>query len=367
MNITRKRVVALLDAFKHQRILVVGDLMLDRFVYGHVTRISPEAPVPVVRVSRETSMPGGASNVACNIRTLGASASIAGLLGKDPEGVELRWLLKQAGAETECALMFAGARTIVKERIIAEQQQVVRVDFEKPAEWTPRQQEKFLAMLALELEKADGVIIEDYGKGAIAQPVVDLILGAAAKRGIPVGLDPKEGRELDIRGITVATPNRKEALAIAGLSEPGVRENPLTDKTLLRAGAILMEKWEAKHLAITLGPQGVLLLTAGRPPQHVQTRAREVYDVSGAGDTVGSTKKEVSDTSTDILPGNSTKFPKKKLLSDVAVEMLTFASVDEVFTTRPGPGCGVYPWPYHLLSRFFTVMECPLRSSVAKS
>ena len=142
MNITRKRVVALLDAFKRQRILVVGDLMLDRFVYGHVTRISPEAPVPVVRVSRETSMPGGASNVACNIRTLGASASIAGLLGKDPEGVELRWLLREAGAETECALMFAGARTIVKERIIAEQQQVVRVDFEKPAEWTPRQQEK---------------------------------------------------------------------------------------------------------------------------------------------------------------------------------------------------------------------------------
>lgn len=286
MNITRKRVVALLDAFKRQRILVVGDLMLDRFVYGHVTRISPEAPVPVVRVSRETSMPGGASNVACNIRTLGASASIAGLLGKDPEGVELRWLLREAGAETECALMFAGARTIVKERIIAEQQQVVRVDFEKPAEWTPRQQEKFLAMLALELEKADGVIIEDYGKGAIAQPVVDLILATAAKRGIPVGLDPKEGRELDIRGITVATPNRKEALAIAGIPEPGVRENPLTDKTLLRAGAILMEKWEAKHLAITLGPQGVLLLTAGRPPLHVHTRAREVYDVSGAGDTV---------------------------------------------------------------------------------
>ena len=162
MNITRKRVLALLGQFGRCRILVVGDLMLDRFVYGHVTRISPEAPVPVVRVSRETSMPGGASNVACNIRTLGAGASIAGLLGKDREGVELRWLLQHAevdvecalmfaGVDVECALMFAGARTIVKERIIAEQQQVVRVDFEKPAEWTPRQQEKFLAMLALEL------------------------------------------------------------------------------------------------------------------------------------------------------------------------------------------------------------------------
>lgn len=286
MNITRKRVLALLGQFGRCRILVVGDLMLDRFVYGHVTRISPEAPVPVVRVSRETSMPGGASNVACNIRTLGAGASIAGLLGKDREGVELRWLLQHAEVDVECALMFAGARTIVKERIIAEQQQVVRVDFEKPAEWTKKQQEKFLVMLALELEKADGVIIEDYGKGAVTQPVVDLIMEKAAARGLPVGLDPKEGHDLDMKGITVATPNRKEALAIAGLPDPGVRENPLCDKVLLRAGDILMEKWAAKNLAITLGPQGVLLLSRGKAPQHVQTRAREVYDVSGAGDTV---------------------------------------------------------------------------------
>ncbi|MBR4188560.1 MAG: carbohydrate kinase [Kiritimatiellae bacterium] len=286
MNITRKRVLALLGQFGRCRILVVGDLMLDRFVYGHVTRISPEAPVPVVRVSRETSMPGGASNVACNIRTLGAGASIAGLLGKDREGVELRWLLQHAEVDVECALMFAGARTIVKERIIAEQQQVVRVDFEKPAEWTKKQQEKFLVMLALELEKADGVIIEDYGKGAVTQPVVDLIMEKAAARGLPVGLDPKEGHDLDMKGITVATPNRKEALAIAGLPDPGVRDNPLCDKVLLRAGDILMEKWAAKNLAITLGPQGVLLLSRGKAPQHVQTRAREVYDVSGAGDTV---------------------------------------------------------------------------------
>ena len=286
MGMTAKKAERLLEQFARRRVLVVWDVMLDRFVYGHVTRISPEAPVPVVRVTKETSMPGGASNVACNIRALGAGASIAGLLGKDREGVEQRWLLQHAGVDVECALMFAGAQTIVKERIIAEQQQVVRVDFEKPSEWSKRQQEKFLAMLALELDKADGVIIEDYGKGALEQPVVDLIMKAAAAKGIPVGLDPKEGHDLSMKGITVATPNRKEALAIAGIPDPGVRENPLTDKTLLRAGAILMEKWEAKNLAITLGPQGVLLLARGRAPQHVQTRAREVYDVSGAGDTV---------------------------------------------------------------------------------
>ena len=133
MRLSQKRAAALLQAFKRRRILVVGDLMLDRFVYGSVSRISPEAPVPVVRVEKETSMPGGASNVACNIRSLGGQAAVAGLLGKDPSGVELRWLLTHSQVDVECAMMFAGANTIVKERIIAERQQVVRVDFERGA------------------------------------------------------------------------------------------------------------------------------------------------------------------------------------------------------------------------------------------
>ena len=286
MGISQKRAADLLRRFGRRRVLVVGDLMLDRFVYGSVSRISPEAPVPVVQVVKETSMPGGASNVASNIRALGGKASVAGMIGKDAAGVELRWLLTHADVETECALMVAGAGTIVKERIIAERQQVVRVDFERPVAWSPRQSEKFLSMLALELGRADGVIIEDYGKGAVTQEVVDLVLTTADRRGIPVGLDPKDGHDLDFRNITVATPNRREAFAIAGVTDPGAKENPLADKALRKTGEILMEKWAAKNLAITLGPHGMFLLSRGRAPRHVPTRAREVFDVSGAGDTV---------------------------------------------------------------------------------
>ena len=286
MSISQKRAAALLRKCPRRRVLVVGDLMLDRYVYGTVGRISPEAPVPVVLVTRETSMPGGASNVACNVRALGGRAAVAGLIGKDAYGVELRWLLKDAAVEAESAMLVAGAGTIVKERIIAERQQVVRVDFDRAAPWTPRQTEKFLALLALELNRADGVIIEDYGKGVVTQAVADLVRTVAAKRGIPIGLDPKEGHDLDLRGITVATPNRKEAFAIARLPDPGAKENPLADKALGRTGEILMEKWAAKNLAITLGPQGMFLMTQGKPPRHVPTRAREVFDVSGAGDTV---------------------------------------------------------------------------------
>ena len=286
MGITQKRAGDLLRKFGRRRVLVVGDLLLDRFVYGSVSRISPEAPVPVVKVTKETSMPGGASNVACNIRTLGGRTSVAGMIGKDAAGVELRWLLTHADVEVECAMLFAGASTIVKERIIAERQQVVRVDFERAATWSSRQSEKFLAMLAIELGRADGVIIEDYGKGAVTQAVADLVLKIAQRRGIPVGLDPKEGHDLNFKGITVATPNRREAFAIAGVIDPGPKENPLVDKALLRTGEILMEKWAAQNLAITLGPQGMFLMTQGRAPRHVPTRAREVFDVSGAGDTV---------------------------------------------------------------------------------
>ncbi len=286
MSISQKRATALLRKFPRRRVLVVGDLMLDRYVYGSVSRISPEAPVPVVKVVRETSMPGGASNVACNIRTLGGKASVAGMIGKDSAGIELRWLLTHADVDVECAMMFAGASTIVKERIIAERQQVVRVDFERSTAWSPRQSEKFLAMLALELGRVDGVIVEDYGKGAVTQKVVDLVLAAARRRKIPVGLDPKEGHDLNMKGITVATPNRKEAFAIAGMADPGAKDNPLADKALLKTGEILMEKWAAENLAITLGAQGMFLMTSGKGPRHVPTRAREVFDVSGAGDTV---------------------------------------------------------------------------------
>lgn len=286
MNLSKARASKILGRFPSCRILVVGDLMLDRFVYGDVTRISPEAPVPVVRVTRETAMPGGASNVASNIRALGAVASVAGMLGKDAAGDELRWLLSEAGVDTPAVTKSAERSTIVKTRIIASRQQVVRVDYEHAFPSGGRDTKKFLALLALELDRADGVILEDYGKGTLSQEATDLVLSAAARRGIPVGLDPKDGHDLAFDGITVATPNRKEAFAIAGVPDAGAAADPLKDKPLLKVGETLLEKWKAAHVAITLGAQGMFLLSKGLAPRHLPTRAQEVYDVSGAGDTV---------------------------------------------------------------------------------
>ncbi len=286
MTIKAQRAKQILSECRRQKVLVVGDLMLDRYIYGSVSRISPEAPVPVVRVSHEKSMPGGASNVAWNIQSLGGRAGVAGILGRDETGGQLRALLEKGGVSTAGTKALPGHPTIVKTRIIAERQQVVRVDREKSLDLSAAELAGFCRQLAVEVGKASGVIIEDYGKGLIRQKVVDTVLSAAKKRRIPVGLDPKENEELKVTGITVATPNRKEAFGIAGVSEAPVNPNPLQDKALRKVGDILMARWRPEFLLLTLGPLGILLLSKGAPPKHVPTRAREVFDVSGAGDTV---------------------------------------------------------------------------------
>jgi D-glycero-beta-D-manno-heptose-7-phosphate kinase len=272
--------------FSSQRILVVGDLMLDRYIYGGVSRISPEAPVPIVHVSHEKSMPGGASNVAWNVQTLGGRAAVCGVIGKDANGKELKDILKRGGVCADGAIEVKRIRTIVKMRVIAERQQAIRVDWEDHFDPAGRMADYFCRRLVSEVKKSTGVIIEDYGKGVIRQSVVDTVLKTAKVSGIPVGLDPKENHELRLGGITVATPNRKEAFTIAGIRESSANSNPLEDKMLLKVADILMKKWSPVILLITLGPLGILLVTKNASPKHVPTRAREVFDVSGAGDTV---------------------------------------------------------------------------------
>lgn len=284
MSLSIVQAKKILSRFSHQRILVVGDLMLDRYIYGGVSRISPEAPVPVVHVTHEKSMPGGASNVAWNVQSLGGGAAVAGILGKDTTGRDLKKILMRGGVSV--AVDAGGIRTTVKTRIIAERQQVVRVDRENNLNLTGKKAEVFCRRLASEVKKSTGVILEDYGKGVIQQCVVDTVLKVAKASGIPVGLDPKENHELDLGGITVATPNRKEAFTIAGVKGSPAHSNPLNDNALLKVADILMHKWAPALLLITLGPLGILLVTKNAPPKHVPTRAREVFDVSGAGDTV---------------------------------------------------------------------------------
>lgn len=286
MTIHRERAAGLLRQAQKRRILVVGDVMLDRYIMGSVYRISPEAPVPVVHVDREKAVPGGSSNVALNIVALGAGASVAGVIGLDADGRELAGLLEAKSVTTSALLPTTTIRTTVKTRVLAERQQVVRIDWEDRFTYSPETLEAFLGGIRAEIERVDGVVLEDYGKGVLTQEVVDAVLAAAKVRRIPVGLDPKDNHALNVEGITLATPNRKEAFSAAGVNETRPAPYPLQDAELLRVGEILLAKWKPEHLMITLGAQGVLLLEPGNAPVHVPTRAREVFDVSGAGDTV---------------------------------------------------------------------------------
>ena len=282
-----KRAREIVAAFGRQRILVVGDAMLDLYIYGTVERISPEAPVPVVRVRRERKMPGGAANVAVNIRALGGASDLAGVVGRDSHGEDLAKLLKADGIGVEGVTVLAGARTTVKMRILAERQQVVRVDWEDETAIPPTSTGALRRKLDRLARLATGVIIADYRKGMVSQAVVDAVLGVARERGVPVGLDPKDNTHLKISGLTLATPNYKEALACACLppkAAPGA--DPLADESLRKAGEILLKKWSLEQLIVTLGPQGMYWVAPRRPPRVIPTRAREVFDVSGAGDTV---------------------------------------------------------------------------------
>lgn len=283
MKLERAR--TLIRRFARQRIVVAGDLMLDRYVRGTVERISPEAPVPVVRVSQESNMPGGAANVAMNVRSLGGQACVAGCVGRDPAGEALLGVLESAGISTEAVVVSGAMMTIEKTRILAERQQVVRVDRERP-DGIPREDlASLVSLIRSVMDKAGGAVIEDYGKGTIVQPVVDAVIGAAGGR-IPVGYDPKENHELKVSGITLATPNCREAHVCAGLDARSAVSQPARDARLRQAGRLLMRKWGPDLLIITLGPQGMYLVSKRGAPQVIPTRAREVFDVSGAGDTV---------------------------------------------------------------------------------
>jgi len=177
-------------------------------------------------------------------------------------------------------------RTTVKTRVIAERQQVVRIDWEDSFEYSASSLSRLEQRLEEEIGASDGVILEDYGKGVIIQDVVDIAIAAARRKGVPIGLDPKDNHILNVEGITLATPNRKEAFSAAGVPETRPAGHPLEDAAVLKVGDILLDKWKPELLMITLGGDGMLLLQRGKKPIHVPTRAREVFDVSGAGDTV---------------------------------------------------------------------------------
>lgn len=277
----KKRLLELIHSFPKARILVIGDLMLDQFVWGNVDRISPEAPVPVVRVHRESYMPGGSLNVANNIRTLNGKVYPCGVLGRDLEGRLLLKTIRREGIETGGIIYDPKRRTTVKTRVIAHSQQVVRFDREKTEEIAPENRISILKFVRRMIPEMDVIIIEDYGKGVIEPVLLKTVTSVARKYRKPVLVDPKEKHFPYYQGVTVITPNRKEAYS-------GIENGRISSKehSLEEVGWGLIKKIKCEAVLITLGEDGMALFEKKGTMTKIPTAAREVYDVSGAGDTV---------------------------------------------------------------------------------
>jgi len=281
--------------FKNKKIMVIGDLILDQHIYGSVSRISPEAPVPIVLQEKDaTFSPGGAANVANNLRTLGAKVTLVGRIGPDSEGRALLQGLKQQGVLTQGVFVDKRIPTIVKTRIIAQHQQVLRLDREKmDCPDDGRTLAKILNLLQKTIHQLDAIIISDYGKGLITQELVLEVCALAIANKKIITVDPKVEHFAYYRGVTSITPNRKEAEnAIRNIKITQQRRLSLQSdhlKTLSdveKAGAELVRFMDLQSLLITLGEQGMMLFEKGKSPIHIQTKAQEVFDVTGAGDTV---------------------------------------------------------------------------------
>jgi D-beta-D-heptose 7-phosphate kinase/D-beta-D-heptose 1-phosphate adenosyltransferase len=267
-------------------VLVIGDVMIDQFIWGRVERISPEAPVPVVHFERESFMPGGAANVARNLTALKARSEILGIIGQDEAGTRLQRLLGEHEVGCEGLLISNSRPTSIKTRIIAHQQQVVRVDRERCDELEDGVARKLLQYIEHGLPRISAIIVGDYGKGVVGQQLLDGLKALCRARALWLSLDPKPVHHLNLAGLSLITPNRKEAFELAGMTDGERGAEPLEDNRLLQVSQKLLADLQPALLLITLGDQGMLLCQRGKRPFHIPTVAQEVFDVSGAGDTV---------------------------------------------------------------------------------
>ncbi len=275
----------ILKRFPQQTIVVVGDVMLDHFLWGRVSRISPEAPVPVVEVTRESYFPGGAANVARNLRALGAPVKMMGVLGEDDAGEQLRDVLDEQGVETHGLVVDPNRPTTVKTRIVAHNQQIVRFDKEKTEKIQPLVADKLMQYFESQVGNVSAVIFEDYSKGVLSQKFLDDMQRLARRHGTMTAADPNPRNLLRYSGLAAVTPNRAEAFTAAGVPYTQPIDEVLQDDPLMRVGQILLRQWKPRNLLITLGEHGMCLFRSGKRPHHIPTVAQEVFDVSGAGDT----------------------------------------------------------------------------------
>jgi D-glycero-beta-D-manno-heptose-7-phosphate kinase len=268
----------LLKKIARLRILVVGDVMLDHYIWGDATRISPEAPVPVVDIARDSWTAGGAANVALNIASLGARCTVAGYIGRDAAGEQLAGILHEHKVDT--LAVPGNAATIVKTRVLVQHQQLCRLDREGPPSAYEVSGPQIEALLKRPIAGCDAVILSDYAKGILTDELVARVTKLARAAGKFVALDPKPKRNLKFHGLDLLTPNKRESLQLAGLELPPQAPYPAAEVC-----ARLHERFGTRHLVITLGEEGMLLCTDGRIDRRIPTAAREVFDVSGAGDT----------------------------------------------------------------------------------
>lgn len=275
-HLSRDRLAALLDGMRDRRVAVVGDAMLDVYLRGDVERISPEAPVLVVRVRDRKYALGGAANVAQNVAAAGARGTLVAVVGDDDGGERLRRMLRAMGSD-DGALIAIDRPTTTKTRLVARSQQVVRFDEEDDRDLTDGDIARILATLDDVLMSADALVLEDYNKGVLVADVIAHAIARARARGIPIIVDPKFRNFFGYRGATIFKPNRRELESALGAAVH------LDDAGALPA---TLERLGAQHLLLTLGERGMALVSPDGQVQRIPTTAREVYDVVGAGDTV---------------------------------------------------------------------------------
>lgn len=281
MKVNKKKLKNIISRFKNKNILVVGDLVLDHHIFGRVERISPEAPVPVVWANREDFVCGGAANVGLNLRSLGAKVSLCGVIGRDHFGKLLFSLMGKSGINTNLVVLDIQRPTTIKTRIIASHQQVVRVDWESVEFLSGRMNKLLFKKIKNNINNFDAVIIEDYGKGVINPTFVEELINLCRKKNKIITVDPKEEHFDYYENVTALTPNLKEAQAAANTKIRSKNQIPFL-------GKIIMKKLNLKALLLTLGEDGMMLFS-GKDYCHLPTKALEVFDVTGAGDTVIST------------------------------------------------------------------------------
>ncbi|HNX37945.1 MAG TPA: D-glycero-beta-D-manno-heptose-7-phosphate kinase [Candidatus Cloacimonadota bacterium] len=268
-----------LGQFTGKRILVIGDIMLDHYVWGRIDRISPEAPVPVLQATGEEYRLGGAANVALNLKALGAETLLVGICGNDPVGDKLRESVRQAGITDEHIIIDHKRRSTLKTRMSAVNQQILRIDYEDLADIEPTLEQDISSRLAEILPGCDAVICEDYNKGLLTPGLIHTVIELSGKNGIPVAVDPKHKNFFEYKDVTIFKPNYQEMQKNLGMS--------FEDESAFREEARKLRlRMNCSYLVITRGSKGLYLFDGSPEPRQIPTFAREVYDVSGAGDTV---------------------------------------------------------------------------------